>query len=96
MAEVLGQASTAVEGRVVAELTGKVESLNASLREANNNLQSIVRRLFTQPNEPTSDEVAKDVPEPVRCELEQLHHLLSLMDVEINRTLQLSNDLDRI
>lgn len=96
MTEVLGRAETAVEDRQVAELIGKAEKLHASLREANNNLQSISRRLFTQPNEPPSDAIQPDVPEPVRSELEQLRYLLGRVDSEISRTFELSKELDRI
>ena len=89
------QTTTAVAGREIAGLIENAKNLQERLREANNNLSSIHRRLFTQPPESVKEPSA-DTPEPVRSELEQLHYLLDEVDREINRTFELADGLDRI
>ena len=96
MAEQAIAGNRVADTREIVSLTASAQNLQERLCEANNNLQSIVRRLFTAPPDPTTEKAMPDVPEPVRSELEQLNYLMGRIDREIDRSFELGLELDRI
>ncbi len=95
MENAVGQTSNAaIADREIAVLIDRAHNLQIRLSEANNNIQSIERRLF--PQHPESAKEATDAPEAVRSELEQLGYLLNQINEEITRSFELANALDRI